>query len=373
MKAKYLVYLLAATLLLSCEHKQGTKIIIYTYAPLKTKVYIKSVPFFKEKEQIIDSARITSNHDSLTLVVPAGKDERLFKLIVDEQPQAITFINDTKVLRIHLDYFSHKYTVTGSKGTASLRNFEDSQVKYSQNMHKLSKFIDSLYHHHAEKKLVDSLLKQFFAMSAVYHKRYVEFDDTTKSAAAFAKVYSNVDFDTDYKALKKFIVRNAARFPDYAPIQQIKTKALATVRIYEEEFNVGDQLPYISLPDTNGKLFSTSSLKGQYYLIDFWATECDQCMPFKISQKSVMEKANAHRVKLVSVAIDDQKPNWKSLISKNGLHWTHLIDEQMWDGPAVHTLVFDSIPFNFLVAPNGKIIKKAIKPDSLSKVLSELN
>jgi hypothetical protein len=44
----------------------------------------------------------------------------------------------------------------------------------------------------------------------------------------------------------------------------------------------------------------------------------------------------------------------------------------MWQGPAVRTLLFDSIPFNFLVGPHGKIIDKAIKPDSLQKVISRL-
>ena len=50
--------------------------------------------------------------------------------------------------------------------------------------------------------------------------------------------------------------------------------------------------------------------------------------------------------------------------------WKQLIDVKLWRGPAVNALKFDSIPFNYLVDPNGKIIAKAIKADSLLTVVS---
>jgi hypothetical protein len=78
------------------------------------------------------------------------------------------------------------------------------------------------------------------------------------------------------------------------------------------------------------------------------------------------------KFEIVSVAIDSEKEDWELILEKENLNWTQLIDEKMWQGTAVKTLKFDSIPFNFLVNPEGRIIAKAIKPDSLLPVLHRL-
>jgi hypothetical protein len=48
-----------------------------------------------------------------------------------------------------------------------------------------------------------------------------------------------------------------------------------------------------------------------------------------------------------------------------------LIDEQMWAGPVARTLRFDSIPFNFLLGKDGRILAKGISPDSLLQTLKK--
>jgi hypothetical protein len=63
---------------------------------------------------------------------------------------------------------------------------------------------------------------------------------------------------------------------------------------------------------------------------------------------------------------------WTDLITKANYSWPQLIDEKMWRGTAAKTLKFDSIPFNFLVSPQGRILAKAIRPDSLIIVLKKV-
>ena len=77
------------------------------------------------------------------------------------------------------------------------------------------------------------------------------------------------------------------------------------------------------------------------------------------------------KFEIVSVAIDAEKEIWQKQISNEVFKWPQLIDTQMWKGVAVTTLKFDSIPFNFLVSPEGRIINKAIKPDSLLTILAK--
>jgi peroxiredoxin len=306
----------------------------------------------------------------LVLYVPKVQ-ERLFEITLSGRRLKINFINDSKLIRVRADYFSDQYTIEGSPATTSINNFEKEQLVLADKNHKVFAQFDSLKGkantEALARRLTDTLDKQL----AYFFNRYVQYADTVKSPAAFVRVYNVIDFDKNYKALKKFITFNAARFPNYAPIQEIKKRAMDVIRIYEEEFNLGDKLPSITLNDVNDLPFSTSSLKGQYYLIDFWSILCQDCIVFKTAEKRITDKGY-NKVKFVSVALDDQKQNWKSLVLTNKLNWTQLIDEEMWDGPTVRTLVFDSIPFNFLVSPQGRVIKKAIKPDSLESIISHL-
>jgi thiol-disulfide isomerase/thioredoxin len=348
-----------------------TRIVVHTSAPINSKLYITNIPMNDEKRITVDSAIVVNNRDSVVLYVP-GKVQGLYTVSIKGQRLRIDFIADAPVIRIHANYFSNTYTLTGSPASIGLRNFNDNQGRLAQQLRDMKKAIDSLKLLPANKLVVDTLNKHFLQKLQDFYQQYKNYADTVKSPAAFMAVNNYIDFGADYKPWKKFILHAAARFPYYQPIQAYTKDVLATIRIYELEYMVGDKLPFITLPDQDGKLFSTSTLAGQYYLIDFWSTLCGQCIAFKEAERKVVAGSFAGKLQIVSVAIDDEKPEWKKMISSYKYNWIQLIDVKLWQGPAARTLVFDSIPFNFLVAPNGKIIKKAIKPDSLLKVISTL-
>jgi hypothetical protein len=52
----------------------------------------------------------------------------------------------------------------------------------------------------------------------------------------------------------------------------------------------GSPAPEISLAQPNGEVLSLSSLKGQYVLIDFWASWCGPCRRENPNVKKVYEK-----------------------------------------------------------------------------------
>ena len=347
-----------------------TKVIIYTKAPVNIMLTINQVPYFDEKVKVIDSAKIINNHDSLILYVPR-QQERLYDIDVEGQHMPITFINDAPLIRVHVDYFANTFNIAGSNATNSLYNFEGTQMLVSNKLKELAAKIYSSKTNKANKKMIDSLQHVFRSDLSMFFKRYINYADTVKSAAAFIKVYNTIDFETDYKTEKQFILHTQKRFSNDKPIQRLCKEALATVTIYEQEYLIGNTLPYIKLPDQNGKEFSTAILKNTYYLIDFWTTYCSECLVFKEAEKKLLSsKVTINNLQIISVAIDDEKDNWKTIINKNGYNWPQLIDTKMWQGTTAQTLKFDSIPFNFLIDRSGKIIDKAIKPEDLSKVIA---
>ena len=370
---KTVFFLLGSIFFLTCGgHKSGTRLVIYTRAPLNSILEIYRPGYFDQKETLIDSAVIMDNHDSLVFFIP-DSEQRVYKIKLKNNAHLpITLINDSKQIRIHADYFADTCRITGSDASLSLKLFQNRQQALSMEMAQINSKADSLAKVNKSAALIDSLKKAFYDKLGHFYSRYKSYADTVKSPAAFMLIFNTIDFGRDYKGLKLFIIANAARFPNYKPMQQLKSETLATVKIYEEDLNVGDKIPSITLFDQIQIPFSTSGLQGHYYLVDFWSTWCQQCIAFKNAEYNLYNANKQIPLKFVGVALDDNIQEWRNMVKQFKHPSTELIDTKMWQGPTVQALLFDSIPYNFLVNPQGKIIAKAIKPDSLAFVIKKL-
>lgn len=59
-------------------------------------------------------------------------------------------------------------------------------------------------------------------------------------------------------------------------------------------------------------------------------------------------------------------------IHVDGLTWTHVSDLRFWQNAVAVEYGVGSIPQNFLIDPQGKIIAKRLRGDELEKKLSEI-
>jgi peroxiredoxin len=75
---------------------------------------------------------------------------------------------------------------------------------------------------------------------------------------------------------------------------------------------------------------------------------------------------------ILGVSLDQQKDAWVKAIEKDKLAWTHVSDLQSWNNSVAQMYRVQSIPQNFLIDPNGKIIAKDLRGVDLEKKLCEL-
>jgi len=127
-----------------------------------------------------------------------------------------------------------------------------------------------------------------------------------------------------------------------------------------------------SQADTTDQLISLASFRGKYVLLDFWASWCGPCRQESPLLVKAYEKYNPKGFEILSVSLDESKEKWKSAIVKDRLAWTHVSDLKGGQNQAAALYGVESIPANFLIDPQGKIIAKGLRGEALEKKLQEV-
>ena len=149
-------------------------------------------------------------------------------------------------------------------------------------------------------------------------------------------------------------------------------KELSDYIAYAKVGAVGTDAIDFTQNDVNEKPVKLSQFKGKYVLVDFWASWCKPCRLENPNVVKAFSKFKDKNFTILSVSLDQEKELWLQAIEKDNLTWTHVSDLQLWNNAAAQAYHVQSIPQNFLVDPNGKIVAKDLRGEDLEKKLCEL-
>ena len=138
--------------------------------------------------------------------------------------------------------------------------------------------------------------------------------------------------------------------------------------------SIGQVAPDFTQNDTLDKPVSLSSFRGNYVLVDFWASWCGPC---RMENPKVVAAFNRYKGKgfrILSVSLDrpGAKDKWIEAIHKDGLTWTHVSDLKFWDNEVAKTYGVKGIPQNYLLDPQGKIVGRSLRGEELEQKLAEV-
>ncbi|WP_040540887.1 TlpA disulfide reductase family protein [Pedobacter arcticus] len=111
-----------------------------------------------------------------------------------------------------------------------------------------------------------------------------------------------------------------------------------------------------------------STFKGQYVLLDFWASWCGPCRQENPNVVAAYEAYKNKNFTVLGVSIDSKEDKWVEAVKKDGLVWTNLLDRSQ---NIAMTYGINAIPKNFLIDPEGKIIAKNLRGPALMDKLKE--
>lgn len=138
--------------------------------------------------------------------------------------------------------------------------------------------------------------------------------------------------------------------------------------------DINQLAPDFTLNDVNGKPIALSSLRGNYLLIDFWASWCGPCRRENPNLVKAYKTYNKKGFEIVGVSLDypGDKEKWLGAIKKDGLTWLQLSDLQGWQCAAARQYGIMAIPMNFLLDPEGRVVAKGLTGADLEAKLMSL-
>ncbi len=156
-------------------------------------------------------------------------------------------------------------------------------------------------------------------------------------------------------------------------------QSLIETLIIKERTAIGSKATDFTLTDISGKNISLSSYQGKYVLVDFWASWCGPCRTENPNLVDLYNKYNDDSFTVLSISLDklSDKQKWLDAIEEDGLLWNNVSDLLGFESPVAKLYGVTSIPFNFLIDPDGIIIEKNLRghrtEEKIKKHLNLLN
>jgi len=385
MNKNLLLFLFAISIIAGCKNN-SVRISGTLINPVKGN-YIYLDELLSSEMKAVDSVKIPENGTfsfNREIKAPA-----FYVLKIDERNFLTMLLSPGEKMNLSANYDSLNYpvSVTGSKGTELMSEYNR---KLRNTISKLTGLSDVYRQNINNPELpaviesLDSIAQTYLDEINSYTKSYIDQNQTSLVSliALYQQVAPNVyvlNPAKDYKYYLKVDSTLSALYPDYEPVttlhEQVKQLVAAADTTISRSAPAGEGTvaPEIVLPTPQGDTIKLSSTRGSFVLLDFWASWCSPCRQENPNLVSAYNTYHRKGFQIYQVSLDKTKEAWMKGIEDDQLgKWIHVSDIQYWNSKAAQLYKIESIPSNFLLDKEGRIIATNLRGEALQTKLAEL-
>jgi len=199
----------------------------------------------------------------------------------------------------------------------------------------------------------------------------MQFADTTSAVWAALVATRWVSPQQDYERVPEFLHGQCQRWTN-------DRAAAHHVFVLCEKANklpvlIGQVIPDFPFPMSSGDTVSLKSLLGKKLtILDIWASWCVPCR--RENQQVLAPLWTAYREKglqIIGYSIDSSEGAWRNAITKDGAVWPHASHLTGDETPFMDALRIATIPANFILDGNGKVVAKNLHGAELKAFVEE--
>lgn len=183
-------------------------------------------------------------------------------------------------------------------------------------------------------------------------KKYLSFAYFIRQVGSVSLVY----FRRDTTYLKSLLSIMDTLFPKRFTNSPEGRKIRFQINALTNAPDLNSAAPLFTAKDLKGEKISLASLKGNYILLDFWASWCGPCLRDLPQVKRIYNSLSSKNFLLLGISIDSNPGDARKIISNFGIGWRNILDK---NENIFNLFGVTSVPTKILINPQGRIIYRS--------------
>ena len=327
-------------------------------------------------QTIIDSVELAKDGSYRFVIKSAPKTPSIYNIIYNNERIPLLLTAGQSVTVGSMGSVLANYTVSGSEESELLREFNREYITGMQELNaKVAAYAE------AGESLKTEIAQLYTAKLREIKRNQISFIIKNKSSiAAVYALYQRlpdekylVNSESDLIYFRTVADAVSKRYPT-SPFVVTLRNDVARMEAQTSLLNTIEERDYpdIVADDMYGKQVKLSELEGNVILVDFWAAELGNSNALNADLKNIYEKYEADGFRVYQVSFDTSKATWIKAVQEQKLPWVSVCDFRGQASPIMGVYNVRSLPSNYLIDRNGRIVAKNVYSDALEEQLKKI-